>query len=85
MSPAGGNGTNITEKMLSLSLNNNSKIKEMENNRSLAVSTLLNQGLKNKVMLGILGEHIPDEIFKVETTIQRRDRVFTHRNTLECK
>jgi len=55
----------------------------MENNRSLAVSTLLNQGLKNKVMLGILGEHIPDEIFKVETAIQRRDRVFTHRNTLE--
>ena len=55
----------------------------MENNRSLAVSTLVNQELKSKVMLGVLGEHIPDEIFKVKTDIQRRDRVFTHQNTLE--
>jgi len=55
----------------------------MENNRSLAVSTLLSQGLKKEVMLGVLGEHIPDDIFKSDTVVQGRDRVFTHRNTLE--
>ena len=55
----------------------------MENNRSLAVSALLNQELKKGVMLTIMGEHIPEKIFDIETPVKSRDRVFTHRNTLE--
>jgi len=55
----------------------------MKNNRSLAVSTILNQELKTGVMLGIMDEHIPDKLFKSETVVKSRDRVFSPRTTLE--
>ncbi len=56
---------------------------EMKNNRSLAVSTLLNRELKTNTMLSIMGEHINDEIFYTDGSVKNRDRVFTFRNTLE--
>ncbi len=55
----------------------------MKNNRSLAVSALLNQELKTNTMLSIMGEHINDEIFYTDSFVKNRDRVFTPRNTLE--
>ncbi len=55
----------------------------MENNRSLAVSAILNQELKRGTMLGILDKHIPDEIFEIEALAKTRDRVFSPRTTLE--
>ena len=55
----------------------------MENNRSLAVSAILNQELKKGIMLGLMDKHIPDEIFEIETTVKSRDRIFSPRATLE--
>ncbi len=59
----------------------------MKNNRSLAVSTLLNKELKSEVMLGIMGQYIKDDIFdtkdKDKDNVKRRNRVFSTKNTLE--
>ncbi len=55
----------------------------MKNNRSLAISAILNKELKTNTMLGIMGTHIKDDIFQFDSTTIYRDRVFTPRNTLE--
>lgn len=55
----------------------------MKNNRSLAVSTMLSQGLHNGGILSFMGDYIPEEIFETKTSAKSRDRVFSHRNTLE--
>lgn len=55
----------------------------MKNNRSLAVSTMLNQELRNGGILSFMGDYIPEEIFEARTSAKSRDRVFSHRNTLE--
>lgn len=55
----------------------------MENNRSLAIGTVLNQQIKKGAMLSIMGEHLDNTIFTDEILGNTRDRVFTPRNTLE--
>ncbi len=55
----------------------------MKNNRSLAVSVLLNKELESGAMLGIMGQYIKDEIFDIQDSVKRRDRVFSPKNTLE--
>ena len=55
----------------------------MKNNRSLAVSSLLNKELKTNTMLSVIGEHINEDLFNIDSSVKYRDRVFTPRNTLE--
>ncbi len=55
----------------------------MKNNRSLAVSVLLNNELRSGVMLGIMGQYIKDDVFDTNDSVKRRDRVFSPKNTLE--
>ena len=55
----------------------------MKNNRSLAVSSLLNKELKTNTMLSIIGEHINEDLFNIDSSVKQRDRVFTPRNTIE--
>ena len=55
----------------------------MKNNRSLAMSTLLNKEIESGAMLGIMGQHISDKIFETGETIKRRDRVFSPKSTIE--
>jgi len=56
----------------------------MKNNRSLAISTIINEELKNKVTLSFMSDHVPDELFKKGQSPKSRDRVFTQKNTLEA-
>ena len=55
----------------------------MKNNRSLAISTVLNEELKKGAILSFMSDFIPDKIFEDEDSTKSRDRVFTQRNTLE--
>ncbi len=55
----------------------------MKNNRSLAISVVISSEIKSNITLGLLSNSIPDSIFNKDTTSKTRDRVFTHRNTLE--
>ena len=55
----------------------------MKNNRSLAISTVLNKELKKGTILGIMENYIPDEIFEVNKSVKTRDRVFSPKTTLE--
>ena len=62
---------------------NSLKTQKMKNNRSLALSTILNKKLKSGIILEIMGEHLDDTIFNNESLAKTRDRVFSPRNTLE--
>ncbi len=55
----------------------------MKNNRSLAVSTMLNKELKSGLMLNVMGQYIQDDIFDTKDIVKRRDRVFSPKNTIE--
>ena len=56
----------------------------MKNNRSLAISVAVNNEIKNSVTLGLLSNYIPESIFNEDTSVTNtRDRVYSHRNTLE--
>ena len=55
----------------------------MKNNRSLAISTILNDELRKGTILGFMSDFIPDEIFEKENSSKSRDRVFTNTHTLE--
>lgn len=55
----------------------------MKNNRSLAVSTIINKELRKESMLSFLSDFIPDQLFEEEKPTEGRDRVFTQRTTLE--
>jgi len=56
----------------------------MKNNRSLAISTILNKELKSGVILGVMGKHLNQTLYTHELLNNTRDRVFTPRNTLEA-
>ncbi len=55
----------------------------MKNNRSLAISTILNKKLRNEATLSFMSGYIADELFDSEKSPEIRDRVFTQKNTLE--
>lgn len=55
----------------------------MKNNRSLAISSILNKELKAGLMLGIMGEYIPEDILTLKTSAKNRDRVFSQKTTIE--
>ncbi len=55
----------------------------MKNNRSLAISTILNEKMRDKVTLSFMSDFIPGDLFEKETFSKKRDRVFTPKNTLE--
>ena len=55
----------------------------MKNNRSLAVSTIINKELRNESMLSFLSDFISEKLFEEETPTSSRDRVFTQKATLE--
>ncbi len=55
----------------------------MKNNRSLAISTVVNKELNKKSILSFMSDFIPDSIFEQEKPTKNRDRVYTRRNTLE--
>lgn len=55
----------------------------MKNNRSLAVSALINEELHKESMLGFLSGFISDIKFEEEKPTNSRDRVFTQKATLE--
>ena len=55
----------------------------MKNNRSLAISTILNEKLRNEATLSFMSGYIADELFDSEKSPEIRDRVFTQKNTLE--
>ncbi len=56
----------------------------MKNNRSLAISTIMNKELKSRVILGVMGEHLDQTLYTHEFLNNTRDRVFTPRNTIEA-
>ena len=55
----------------------------MKNNRSLAISTILNEKMRDKVTLSFMSDFIPNDLFEKETSSKNRDRVFTPKNVLE--
>ena len=55
----------------------------MKNNRSLAISTIVNKELNKKSILSFMSDFIPDSIFEEGKPTKNRDRVYTRRNTLE--
>jgi len=55
----------------------------MKNNRSLAISTIVNENLRNEATLSFMSNYIADELFEKEKFPKSRDRVFTQKNTLE--
>ncbi len=55
----------------------------MKNNRSLAVSTIINEELHKESMLGFFGNFIQDNLNEEENPVKSRDRVFNQRATLE--
>ena len=55
----------------------------MKNNRSLAISTIVNEKLRNEATLSFMSDYIADELFDKEKSPESRDRVFTPKNTLE--
>ena len=57
--------------------------KIMKNNRSLAISTILNEKMRDKVTLSFMSDFIPGDLFEKEIFSKNRDRVFTPKNTLE--
>ena len=59
-------------------------MQKMKNNRSLAISYVLNRELKADATLNIMGQHIDEDIFSTANSIKHRDRVFTPKNTLEA-
>lgn len=54
----------------------------MKNNRSLAISTIINKKLKNESILSFMSKYIPDKIFEKNDT-KTRDRIYTQKSTLE--
>ena len=54
----------------------------MKNNRSLAISTIINEKLMNESTLSFMSEYIPNEIFEKEIT-KTRDRIYTQKSTIE--
>ena len=54
----------------------------MKNNRSLAISTIINKKLKNESILSFMSEYIPEKIFEKKGT-KTRDRIYTQKSTLE--
>jgi len=55
----------------------------MKNNRSLAVSTIINEELHKESMLSFFGDFIQDNLPEKEKSSKSRDRVFTEKATLE--
>lgn len=55
----------------------------MKNNRSLAVSTIINSEMNKGSILSFMSGFIPDKIFEKEIPDNTRDRIYTQRNTLE--
>jgi len=55
----------------------------MKNNRSLAVSTIINAELNKGSILSFMSDFIPDKIFEDRNPTKNRDRIFTQKNTLE--
>lgn len=55
----------------------------MKNNRSLAVSTIINSEMNKDSILSFMSGFIPDKIFEKEISGNTRDRIYTQRNTLE--
>ncbi len=55
----------------------------MKNNRSLAVSTIINEELHKDSMLSFFGNFIEDNLSEKEKPAKSRDRIFTQKTTLE--
>jgi hypothetical protein len=79
MSPSGGNGTNITIYLLYLTCK--SKNKPMKQNRSLAISVVIQEQQKTN-LLNLLEGVFPKELLERKKPDKSRDRVFTPINTL---
>jgi len=55
----------------------------MKNNRSLAVSTIINNEMNQGSILSFMSDFITDKIFEKEMPNNTRDRIYNQRNTLE--
>lgn len=56
----------------------------MKNNRSLAVSTIINEELHKESLLSFFGNFIQDNLSDKEKGSKSRDRIFTQKTTLEA-